>query len=127
MKKLRALVLMHESLVPPKSIEGYTDEEILEWKTEFDVVTTLQDIGHEVLPLGVYDDLGDIRRAIKDFKPHVHFNLLEEFHGAGTFWIFAVLAGTSAAVYASCVPETKGLSLEEIEEEHASEAGKKKN
>ncbi|MCH2179037.1 MAG: ATP-grasp domain-containing protein [Mariniblastus sp.] len=85
MKKLRALVLMHESLVPPKSIEGYTDEEILEWKTEFDVVTTLKDIGHEVLPLGVYDDLGDIRRAIKDFKPHVHFNLLEEFHGVGVY------------------------------------------
>ena len=83
MKKLRVLVLMHESLVPPESTEGYTEDEILEWKTEFDVVNTLRDNGHEVLPLGVYDDLGDIRRAIKDFKPHVHFNLLEEFHGVG--------------------------------------------
>ena len=65
MKKLRVLVLMHESLVPPESTEGYTEDEILEWKTEFDVVNTLRDNGHEVLPLGVYDDLGDIRRAIK--------------------------------------------------------------
>lgn len=85
MRKLRALVLMHESLVPPKSMEGFSEEEILEWKTEFDVVTTLRDLGHQVLPLGVCDDLGDIRRAIHDFKPHITFNLLEEFHGVGVY------------------------------------------
>ncbi len=85
MKKLRALVLMHESLVPPETMEGYSEEEILEWKTEFDVVTTLKAIGHEILPLGVCDDLGDIRRAIRDFKPHITFNLLEEFHGVGVY------------------------------------------
>lgn len=85
MKKLRALVLMHESLVPPESLDGYSDEEILEWKTEFDVVSSLRDLGHEVLPLGVYDDLGDIRRAIVDWKPHIAFNLLEEFHGVGVY------------------------------------------
>lgn len=85
MRKLRAAVLMHESLVPPDSLEGYTEAEILEWKTEFDVVSTLREIGHEVLPLGVYDDLGIIRRAIDEFKPHIHFNLLEEFHGVGVY------------------------------------------
>ena len=85
MKKLRALVLMHETLVPPDSLDGYTDTEILEWKTEFDVVNTLRDMGHEVLPLGVYDDLGDLRRAKDDFKPHIVFNLLEEFHGVGVY------------------------------------------
>ena len=85
MKKLRALVLMHESLIPPDSMDGYTEEEILEWKTEFDVVNTLKEIGHKVLPLGVYDDLGDLRRAGEDFKPHIWFNLLEEFHGVGMY------------------------------------------
>ena len=85
MKKLRVLVLMHESLVPPENLDGYSEEEILEWKTEFDVVNTLREIGHEVLPLGVYDDLGDLRRATEDFKPHVWFNLLEEFHGVGVY------------------------------------------
>jgi D-alanine-D-alanine ligase len=85
MKKLRALVLMHETLVPPATLEGYSEAEILEWKTEFDVVNTLRDIGHEVLPLGVYDDLGDLRRAKEDFKPHIVFNLLEEFHGVGVY------------------------------------------
>ena len=85
MKKLRALVLMHETLVPPESLEGYTETEILEWQTEFDVVNTLREMGHEVLPLGVCDDLGDLRRAKEDFKPHIVFNLLEEFHGVGVY------------------------------------------
>ena len=85
MKKLRALVLMHESLVPPDSLSGYSDEEIQDWKTEFDVVSTLQEIGHEVLPVGVCDDLGVIRRAIMDFRPHIAFNLVEEFHGVGVY------------------------------------------
>jgi len=85
MKKMRILVLMHESLVPPDSTEGYTEEEILDWKTEFDVVSTLREIGHQVLPIGLYDDLGLIRRAIDDFKPHIAFNLLEEFHGVGVY------------------------------------------
>ena len=85
MKKLRALVLMHEALVPPSSMEGYTETEILEWKTEFDVVNTLQELGHTVLPLGLCDDLGVLRRATEQFKPHIHFNLLEEFHGVGVY------------------------------------------
>ncbi|MDG1874607.1 MAG: D-alanine--D-alanine ligase [Mariniblastus sp.] len=85
MKKLRVLVLMHESLVPPDDLDGFKPEEILEWQTEYDVVTTLREIGHEVLPLGVYDDLGDLRRATEDFKPHIWFNLLEEFHGVGVY------------------------------------------
>lgn len=85
MKKLRALVLMHETLVPPAKLDGYSEAEILEWKTEFDVVNTLKELGHHVLPLGVYDDLGDLRRATEEFKPHIWFNLLEEFHGVGVY------------------------------------------
>ncbi len=81
MRKLRILVLMHEDLVPPDSLEGYTDKEIIEWKTEYDVVSTLRDMGHEVVPLGVHDDLGVVRRSISEYKPHIAFNLLEEFHG----------------------------------------------
>ncbi len=81
MNRLKILVLMHEDLVPPDSMKGYSDKEIVEWKTEYDVVTTLREMGHEVLPVGVFDDLGVIRRAINDFKPDIAFNILEEFHG----------------------------------------------
>ena len=85
MKSLRILVLMHRDLVPPDSMEGYSDKEITEWKTEFDVVSTLREMGHEVYPLGVFDDLGQIRKALDDIKPHISFNLLEEFHGQSLF------------------------------------------
>jgi len=85
MKKLRVLVLMHPSLVPPDSIEGCTEKEIFQWKTEYDVVSTLRKLGHEVRPLGVQDELQPIRAAVQDWKPHIVFNLLEEFHGVSEF------------------------------------------
>jgi D-alanine-D-alanine ligase len=84
-RKLRVLVLVHEDLVPPESIEGLTDKEIAPWKTEYDVIATLQDMAHEVLPLGVGSDLGVLRDAIEEFKPHITFNLLEEFHGVAVY------------------------------------------
>ena len=84
-KKLRILVLVHEDLVPPETLDGYTDKQIQEWRCEFDVVTTLREMGHDVRPLGVWDDLGKIRKQIEEWKPHVAFNLLEEFHGVSLY------------------------------------------
>jgi len=81
MKKLRVLVLMHEDLVPPKSLKGLSDKEILNFQSEYDVLTALEELGHDVRPLGVSSDLGLIRDAIVEWQPHVAFNLLEEFHG----------------------------------------------
>jgi len=77
-KKLRILALMHESLVPPEDVEGF-DLTSVSWKTEFDVVATLENMGHEVFSVGVSNDLGVIREAVKKWKPHITFNLLEEF------------------------------------------------
>ena len=77
MKPLRILVLAHEDLLPPDSMKGFTDEEILEWKCEFDVLTTLQNIGHDAQIIGVRDDLGVIRQKLSDFNPHITFNLLD--------------------------------------------------
>lgn len=80
MKTLRILVLVHEDLIPPTSTKGYPDSEIVQWKTEYDVVTALKKLGHEVEVLGVRADLGVIRAALLEFKPDIAFNLLEEFH-----------------------------------------------
>jgi D-alanine-D-alanine ligase len=85
MKSLRILVLMHESLVPPDSIEGLTIKQYDEIKTEFDVVQALRKAGHEVRPLGVYDKLADLRASIADWKPEIVFNLLEEFQGIAAY------------------------------------------
>jgi len=81
MRKKRVLVLMHVDLVPPDDITGKPDAEFFEYKTEYDVVTGLRDLGHEVQKLGLYDDLTPLRQAIQDFKPHIAFNLLDEFRG----------------------------------------------
>jgi D-alanine-D-alanine ligase len=85
MKKMRTLVVMHESLVPPENLEGHTDKEIEEWRTEYDVTTTLRKAGHDVRCMGVLDSLTELRSAIADWKPDVVFNLLEEFNGIVTY------------------------------------------
>ncbi|HEU5202272.1 MAG TPA: ATP-grasp domain-containing protein [Nitrospira sp.] len=84
MRPLRVLVLMHKDLVPPESLNG-NDPSQAEWKTEYDVVTTLRKLGHEVKPLGVKSDLGVIRTAVEEWKPHIAFNLLEEFDGLAVY------------------------------------------
>ncbi len=84
MKRLRILVLMHEDLVPPDSLNGQKPE-TAEWKTEYDVVSTLRKLGHDVKPLGVKSDLGVLRAAIEEWKPHIAFNLLEEFDGVAVY------------------------------------------
>jgi D-alanine-D-alanine ligase len=80
MKKLRVLVLMHPDHVPPDSLEGLSPQEALALKAEYDIVKCLQKLGHEARPLGVQDEFLPIRDAVEEFKPHVVFNLLEEFH-----------------------------------------------
>ena len=84
MKKLRILALMHDYMVPPADV-SQLDLATVEWKTEYDVTCTLNDMGHDVLQLGVKDDLGVIRQAVDDFKPQIAFNLMEAFHEVGAF------------------------------------------
>lgn len=85
MKKLRIMVLVHEDLIPPDSIEGMGLEAIAQIRTEFDVCSHLRNLGHDVKPLGVREDLGIIKSTVEDYRPHVCFNLLEEFHGIGCY------------------------------------------
>jgi len=109
-KPLRILVVMHPTLVPPDSLKGHTPEEINVWKTEFDVVSTLRRLGHEVRPLGVQEELNPIRVAAEEWKPDVVFNLLEEFHGLSNFdqHVVAYLELLKLA-YTGCNP--RGLVL----------------
>lgn len=78
-------MLVHDYLVPPDDVTG-VDTATAPWRTEYDVLTTIRkDLEHEVRVLGVKDDLGAIRQANEEFKPHIAFNLLEAFHEVGTF------------------------------------------
>ena len=49
------------------------------------MVFTLRGMGHEVVPVGISNDLGLIDISIQDFRPQVAFNLLEEFDGYPLF------------------------------------------
>jgi D-alanine-D-alanine ligase len=77
--KLRVLALVHQHLIPPDAIPEGTDIVSAPWRTEYDVITTLKGLGHEVQALGVHDDLGELRREASEWKPHIAFNLLEGF------------------------------------------------
>lgn len=81
MKTRRVLALVPEGMAPPEDIEGLSYEEIAPWKMEYDVLQALRHHEHDVQLLDVGFDLGPIRDAIEEFKPHICFNMLEEFHG----------------------------------------------
>src|SRR3569832_1881714 len=76
---------MHTTLVPPDTLAGHSEKEIEEWRTEYDVVSTLKKSGHEVQCLGISDSLEELRKVITDWKPEIVFNLLEEFDGIVTY------------------------------------------
>ncbi|MBM4196406.1 MAG: D-alanine--D-alanine ligase [Gammaproteobacteria bacterium] len=115
MKKLRVLVLTHESLVPPEKLDGYSPQQINEFKTEYDVMTFLRNAGHEVRALGLYDNLADLRAGIADWKPDVAFNLLQEFQGIITYdqHIVAYLE-LMRQPYTGCNPRGMMLSRDKI-------------
>jgi D-alanine-D-alanine ligase len=83
--RLRVLALVHRHLVPPDTLPEGTDLVSAPWRTEYDVISTIRGLGHDVQALGVHDDLGDIRRASTEWKPHIAFNLLEGFDDIAIF------------------------------------------
>ena len=84
-KKLKVLVLVRDGHVPPEDIAGLSDADMLPWKAEYDVCESLRHIGHQVRPIGVYDDLGPLREALLSWQPDITFMMLEEFHGVSDY------------------------------------------
>jgi D-alanine-D-alanine ligase len=115
MKKRRVLVLVHETLVPPEDSSGYTEQEIDEWRTEYDVTTSLRAMGHEVRVLGLGDNLADLRNALTDWKPDLAFNLLEEFQGIVTHdqYVVAYLE-LMRTPYTGCNPRGMMISRDKV-------------
>ncbi len=83
--RLRILVLLTKELMPPESIPEGVEKERQPWRTEYDVITALKSMGHDVYPVGLESDLSVISNAREEHKPHVAFNLLEEFDGRALF------------------------------------------
>ena len=115
MKPMRVLVLVHETLVPPEDSSGYTVEQVDEWRTEYDVSSSLRAMGHEVRVLGMGDNLAELRSAITDWKPDIAFNLLEEFQGIVTYdqYVVAFLE-LMRQPYTGCNPRGMMISRDKV-------------
>jgi len=79
MKKV--LVIMHKDLVPPpqtkqKDVDRFTTA----WVTEFDVISTLKKSKFEINTLGIDQDITVLNKEIRENKPDIVFNLLEQFN-----------------------------------------------
>jgi len=81
MKSLRVLAVCLPEQLPPDSLEGLSEKQIYERKTEWDVFNAIRQNGHELRPLGVKNELAPLREQIETWKPDIVFNLLDEFHG----------------------------------------------
>jgi D-alanine-D-alanine ligase len=83
--KLRVLVITSQNYEHSEKKSDFKDVPVVEWKSEFDVMTTLHELGHETRVLGGATELADIRMVLRAYEPHVVFNLLEEFRGEGIY------------------------------------------
>jgi D-alanine-D-alanine ligase len=84
-KKLRVILLADEDLLPKGDLKEFSGKERELRKTEFDVRDAIECLAHEIYSIGVSNDLSTIRGAIDAHKPHVAFNLIEEFGGIAHF------------------------------------------
>ncbi len=85
MKRYRILLLVHEQLVPPEDIEGLSEKEIDVFRSEYNVYSTLYNLGYEVRVVGISDQLSELSETVKTWQPHVVFNLLQEFSGLTSY------------------------------------------
>jgi len=114
-KRYRILLMTHKDLVPPETVEGLTEKEVDEVRTEYNVYSTLYNMGHEVIRVGVYDSLRELRETIRATKPHVVFNLLEEFSGIPTYDMHVVsFMELMQQRYTGCNPRGLLLSRDKV-------------
>jgi D-alanine-D-alanine ligase len=83
--KLRVLVITNQKYEHSENKSVFKDTPIVEWKSEFDVISTLLKIGHQTRVVASATELADIRVVLRAYEPHVVFNLLEEFRGEGIY------------------------------------------
>ncbi len=82
---LRILIVTNQKYEHSEKESDFKDKPIVEWKSEYDVVTALDKLGHQTRVLGGVTELADIRMVLRAYEPHLVFNLLEEFRGEGIY------------------------------------------
>jgi len=107
--------MVHEALVPPDDIEGLSETEIDRFRTEYNVLAALHNLGHEVRVIGIGDRLTELRTSIRDFEPHIVFNLLDEFSGIESYdhYVVAYLE-LKRQLYTGCNPRGMMISRDKV-------------
>ncbi len=107
--------MAHESLVPPDDAADKSEGERYEWRTEYDVLSTLRALGHNVAVIGIGDRLTELREAIDEWRPRVVFNLLEQFSGIASYdhHVVAYLE-LMRQPYTGCNPRGMMLSRDKV-------------
>src|SRR5688500_4097698 len=114
-KKYRVLLMVHETLVPPVDASAIGDARLDEIRSERDVLHALRRCGHDVRVLGIGDDLTELRETIDSWRPHVVFNLLDEFQGiiSHDHYVVAYLELLKQR-YTGCNPRGMMLSRDKV-------------
>ncbi|MGZ3690074.1 MAG: D-alanine--D-alanine ligase family protein [Pseudobdellovibrio sp.] len=80
MKSLKILLLFDLSVnIQPEEYDTYWNTP--DWKTEKDVRKTLTDLGHQVIPFGIHNDIEPFLKLVRESKPDLVFNMSEAFSG----------------------------------------------
>lgn len=107
--------MVHEKLVPPDEVTGLRESDIDPFRTEYNVLATLENLGHDVRVLGIGEHLTELRRSIREWRPHVVFNLLDEFAGIESYdhYVVAYLE-LMRQPYTGCNPRGMMLSRDKV-------------
>ena len=81
-KALKVLVLFEVEGPPP---EGHDYRATFKsqrtyWKTELEIIRGLIKLGHEVIPIGVFNNVLDLVNQVQSHTPDIVFNLTEHFN-----------------------------------------------
>jgi D-alanine-D-alanine ligase len=114
-RKRRVLLLVHRTLLPQDDVRGLSAADVDEFRTEHDVLLALRRCGHDARVVGIGDDLTKLREAIDDWRPHVVFNLLDEFSGIISYdhYVVAYLELLRQR-YTGCNPRGMMLSRDKV-------------
>lgn len=115
MRRSKILLIVHESLVPPEDAAEKIEDARCEWRTEYDVLSTLRSLGHNVQVIGIGDRLTELREMIRQWHPRVVFNLLEQFSGIVSYdhHVVAYLE-LMRQPYTGCNPRGMMLSRDKV-------------
>jgi len=112
MRRYRILIITHAELVPADLAALATSEDS---RTEYDVYSTLTELGHHVRLMGVGDQLTELRETIREWKPHVIFNLMEQFAGIVSYDYYVVaFLELLRQRYTGCNPRGLMLSRDKV-------------